>query len=61
MDPDNLKCPVCMEIFDGKVFILKCGHNLCWTCLPKVVENFSRQGSHKKGEIVNAFGGYLNL
>jgi hypothetical protein len=28
-----------MEIFDGKVFILKCGHNLCSTCLPKLIQH----------------------
>ena len=38
MNPDLLKCPVCMEIFDGKVFILKCGHNLCSICLPKLIQ-----------------------
>merc|ERR1711953_511214 len=27
-----------MEIFDGKVFILKCGHNLCSICLPKLIQ-----------------------
>ena len=39
MNPDHLKCPVCMEIFDGKVFILKCGHNLCSICLPKLIQH----------------------
>ena len=38
MNPDHLKCPVCMEIFDGKVFMLKCGHNLCSICLPKLIQ-----------------------
>merc|ERR1712131_148983 len=39
MNPEHLKCPVCKEIFDGKVFILKCGHNLCSTCLPKLIQH----------------------
>lgn len=37
MNPEHVKCPVCLEIFDGKVFILKCGHNLCSTCLQKLL------------------------
>ena len=38
MNIEHLKCPICMEIFDGNVFILKCGHNLCSTCLPKLYQ-----------------------
>merc|ERR1712176_140673 len=45
MNPDHLKCPVCMEIFDGKVFILKCGHNLCSICLPKLIQH--QESSHE--------------
>jgi hypothetical protein len=36
MNPEHLQCPVCKEIFDGHVYILKCGHNLCHTCRPKL-------------------------
>merc|ERR1712136_378046 len=39
MNPEHLKCPVCKEIFDGKVFILRCGHNLCSICLPKLIQH----------------------
>ena len=39
MNPEHLKCPVCIEIFDGNVFILKCGHNFCSTCLPKLPQS----------------------
>merc|ERR1712178_36981 len=50
MNPDHLKCPVCKEIFDGKVFILRCGHNLCSTCLPKLYQHQDYNDSDYDGE-----------
>ena len=53
MNPDHLKCPVCMEIFDGKVFILKCGHNLCSICLPKLIQHQVRVTIARSWKIEN--------
>jgi len=59
MNPEHLKCPVCIEIFDGKVFILKCGHNFCSTCLPKLSVNQDYDNSDSEDEEPN-YGGNMN-
>ena len=33
MNPENLRCPACLEIFVGKVYILRCGHSACLECI----------------------------
>ena len=37
MNPENLKCPSCSKIFDGKVFVLHCGHSVCFGCINKQI------------------------
>ena len=33
MNPENLKCPACSNIFAGRVFVLRCGHSVCLECI----------------------------
>ena len=39
MNPENLKCPSCSKIFDGKVFVLPCGHSVCSGCINKQIDD----------------------
>jgi len=48
MNPEHIKCPICQEIFDGNVYVLKCGHNLCSYCISKVY--LDNDGSYSDSE-----------
>jgi len=48
MNPEYIKCPICQEIFDGNVYVLKCGHNLCSYCISKVY--LDNDGSYSDSE-----------
>jgi len=48
MNPEHIKCPICQEIFDGNVYVLKCGHNLCSYCISRVY--LEREGSYSDSE-----------
>ena len=39
MNPENLKCPTCSKMFDGKVFVLHCGHSVCLRCINLQIVN----------------------
>jgi len=58
MNPEHIKCPICQEIFDGNVYVLKCGHNLCSYCISKVY--LDNDGSYSDSEDdENEFTGFV--
>ena len=34
--PKELNCPICMEVFSGKVILLNCSHNYCEQCFSMI-------------------------